>query len=64
MDEIKSIETKQGIFSLFSCNIILKTSNDNKINSIKKSIAYKIVDYINDSITKNNRNSIEQVLRS
>jgi hypothetical protein len=64
MDEIKSIEAKQGIFSIFSCNIIVKTSNDNKINSIKKSIAYEIVDYINDSITKNNRNSIEQVLRS
>ena len=40
------------------------TPTGNKINSIKKSIAYKIVDYINDSITKNNRNSIEQVLRS
>ena len=64
MDEIKAIETKQGIFSIFSCNIIVKTTNDIKINSIKKSIAYEIVDFIDDCITKNNRNSIEHVLKS
>jgi PH (Pleckstrin Homology) domain-containing protein len=63
--EIQSIETKKGLLSIFSCTIIIKTKNENeiKINSIKKSIAQEIVDYINDCLANNNRNRIENLLK-
>ena len=62
IDEIQLIETKQDVLFIFSCTIIIKTKNEIKINSIKKSIAHEIVDYINDCIANINRNRIEPVL--
>jgi len=48
--DINSIELTKGLFSIFSCDIHVKTPKSLKINAIKKSAAKEIVDYVNQCI--------------
>jgi hypothetical protein len=56
LDEIQSVELTKRLISVFSCDIIIKTSKLLKINAIKKSIANEIADYVNRYIEEKGTN--------
>lgn len=56
LDEIQSVELTKRLISVFSCDIIIKTSKLLKINAIKKSIADEIVNYVNRYIEEKGTN--------